>query len=151
MKPGYAIGIIIAVAVIAGGAFALTKKDKTTPASTTSSTSSSTNTTTTPSTTNTTTTDTNAAQSANTISYNGSAFSPSSITVKAGTTLTIKNNSSDALQFESDPHPVHTDNTELNVDLVNPSESKTFTVTKTGTWGYHNHLNPSQKGSIIVQ
>ena len=55
------------------------------------------------------------------------------------------------MQFDSDPHPIHTTNQELNVEIVEPGEVKTFTVTKTGTFGYHNHLNPSQTGKIIIE
>ena len=54
------------------------------------------------------------------------------------------------MQFDSDPHPVHTDDTELNVGHVEPGGSMTFTVNKTGTHGYHNHLNPGDTGTIIA-
>jgi hypothetical protein len=40
---------------------------------------------------------------------------------------------------------------DLNVGLVAAGQSKTFIVTKTGTFGFHNHLNPSQKASITIQ
>jgi plastocyanin len=88
---------------------------------------------------------------ANTITYSNNGFSPSSLTVKSGTTITIKNTSSNSLQFSSDPHPVHTDDPELNLGVISPGQSQTLTVTKTGTHGYHNHLNPSDTGTIIVQ
>lgn len=86
-----------------------------------------------------------------TIVYDGNGFSPSTLTVKAGTKVTIKNTSSEALQMDSNPHPVHTDDTDLNVGAVDPGGSQAFTVTKTGTFGYHNHLDPSQQGTIIIQ
>jgi plastocyanin len=85
------------------------------------------------------------------ITYDGKGFSPSSVTVKAGTTVSIKNTSNEALQFDSDPHPAHTDDTDLNVNFVSPGETKTITAVKTGTFGYHNHLIPSQTGSITIQ
>lgn len=88
---------------------------------------------------------------AGTISYNGSSFSPSSLTVKVGDTIKIANQSSTALSFNSNPHPVHTDEPELNVGAIDAGQSKTFKVTKLGSWGYHNHLNPSQTGTIVVQ
>jgi len=86
----------------------------------------------------------------NTIDFTDSGFSPETITVKAGTVVTVVNQSSAALQFESDPHPTHTNETELNIGVVEQGQSKTFVVTKNGTWGYHNHLDPSQTGSIVV-
>jgi plastocyanin len=88
---------------------------------------------------------------ASTITYDGSNFDISSATIKSGDRVKIVNDSQTALEFDSDPHPVHTDNKELNVDNVKPGESKTFTITKTGTWGFHNHLNASQRGSITVE
>lgn len=85
-----------------------------------------------------------------TITFNGSSFSPSTATVKSGDTVAIKNNSSSSLQFNSNPHPSHTDNSELNVGNVPPGETMTFKLTSKGTWGYHNHLNSGQLGTIIV-
>lgn len=86
-----------------------------------------------------------------TITYDGSNFSASATTMKAGGQVKVVNNSNKTLDFDSDPHPVHTDNAELNAGIINAGESKTFTITKTGTWGYHNHLNARQSGSITVQ
>jgi plastocyanin len=86
-----------------------------------------------------------------TITYNGSGFSPSSVTVPKGGTLTVKNTSTQSVQFDSDPHPVHTDNPELNVGVVSPGQSKSVTVNNPGTWGVHNHLDPSQKATVVIQ
>jgi plastocyanin len=93
----------------------------------------------------------NTAKSSVTISYVKGGFNPASVTVKSGGTVTIKNDSSEQLEFNSNPHPVHTDNPELNVGSIAPGQSKTITVVKVGTWGYHNHLDPSDQGTIIVQ
>lgn len=85
------------------------------------------------------------------ITYTNSGYSPAEITVKSGTTVTIKNESSRNMQFDSDPHPAHTTNEELNVETVKPGQTQTFVVKRTGTFGYHNHLNASQTGTIIVE
>jgi len=90
-------------------------------------------------------------QASATITFSNSGFTPSKTTVKSGDTVAIKNTSSSDVQMESDPHPAHTDDTDLNVGLVNPGQTKTFTVTKTGTFGFHNHLNPSDTGRITIQ
>lgn len=97
------------------------------------------------------TTSSSQTPAAATITYSESGFSPATVSVKSGDTVAITNSGKGQLQFESDPHPVHTDNPELNVGAVASGQTKTFTVTKTGTWGYHNHLSPSDKGSITVQ
>lgn len=86
-----------------------------------------------------------------TITYEDTGFAPSVLTVRSGETVVVKNASASYMQFQSHPHPVHTDNTELNVGTVAPGESKTFTPTKTGTWGYHNHLDFSQMGTLVVE
>ena len=86
-----------------------------------------------------------------TITYSDTGFSPSTLTVKSGDSVTVTNISSSELQMESDPHPAHTDNGDLNAGEIQSSQSKTFTVTKTGTFGYHNHLKPDAQGSITIK
>jgi plastocyanin len=86
-----------------------------------------------------------------TITYDGKTFSSSVSSVNSGDSIKVVNSSSDDLDFDSDPHPVHTDDPELNAGAIAPGQSKTFTVTKKGTWGYHNHLNSSQHGEITVK
>jgi plastocyanin len=91
------------------------------------------------------------AKSSATITYNGTDFSPSSVTVTSGGSIKVINDSSAELDFDSDPHPVHTDNPELNAGDIIGGKSKTFTVKTKGEWGYHNHHNPTQGGTIIVE
>src|SRR5688500_14295423 len=50
-----------------------------------------------------------------TITYDGDRFSASRTTVKSGDRVKVVNNSNNGLQFSSDPHPTHTDNSDLNV------------------------------------
>ncbi len=95
--------------------------------------------------------DTSSATAAATITYNDGGFSPNSVTVKAGEVIEVKNTSSRGVQFDSDPHPVHSDNKELNIDIISPGTSKKFKVSTKGTWGFHNHLDPTQSGSITVE
>jgi len=91
------------------------------------------------------------AKVAATIIYSDNGFEPASVTVKSGDTLQVTNSSSRNVQFDSDPHPAHTDNSELNVGVVTMGKSTTFVVTKSGTFGFHNHLKSSDKGSITVE
>lgn len=91
------------------------------------------------------------AEVAATITYDGSAFQPSDVEVKAGANVKVTNDSSEALEFGSDPHPTHTDNPELNTGDIPPHESKTITLNEKGEWGFHNHYDPSQRGSITVK
>src|SRR2546421_12680900 len=58
-----------------------------------------------------------------TIVYSDSGFSPAVTTVKAGGLVAIKNTSSSNMQLDSGPHPVHTDDNDLNVGLVSVGET----------------------------
>lgn len=146
--------IVIAVILIAvGGALALAKNSKGNDSSSTPATSS-----TTPSDSSTAPSPEPSAATSNsgqsdmaTITYTDNGFSGGTLTVKSGSQITVKNNAKNSLQFNSDPHPAHTDDPELNIGIIRPGESKTITLTKTGSHGYHNHLNEDEKGTIIVQ
>lgn len=85
-----------------------------------------------------------------TITYTDQGFSPVTLTVKKGATVRVVNNASDPLEFSSDNHPTHQDNSELNMDVLNAGESGSFTVTKTGEYGFHDHLNAANEGSLTV-
>ncbi|HSX44430.1 MAG TPA: cupredoxin domain-containing protein [Candidatus Saccharimonadales bacterium] len=135
--------IIAALIIIGGGAFAFTRSKDKKVTNTTSNTAPTTSTNNSPAAST-------PAASGNTITYTNNGFSPASLTVKANSQVTIKNTSSQSLQFDSDPHPQHTDDLELNVGILGPGESQTITVTKTGSHGYHNHLNPDDTGTLIV-
>jgi plastocyanin len=91
------------------------------------------------------------AVAAATITYSDDGFSPTSVKIKAGETVKIKNTSSRAVEFSSDPHPVHTDNRELNLGPIQAGESVNLKVMNKGTWGYHNHLDENESGTIVVE
>lgn len=138
----FIIGIIIVVILGVGGYVIFRSPSKADTANTRTST-----TTQSPS----TDTSTTKVSSSATITFDGSKFSPDTLTVPSGTVLTLKNTSSTDVQMDSDPHPVHTDDTDLNVGLVASGQSKTFTVTKTGTFGFHDHLDQTIQGKITIQ
>jgi plastocyanin len=85
------------------------------------------------------------------ITYTDEGFSPSVLIVDAGQTITIENESSRDLQFSSDQHPTHTQNEELNAEILPPGETQTLRLDERGTWGYHDHLNPGETGEVIVE
>jgi len=87
------------------------------------------------------------------VTYNGSVFSPSTLTIKKGDSVTFKNTSTGKMSVASDPHPTHTNYPEFD-QYKSPERGKssyTFVFQKTGNWGYHNHLNPDAVGTIVVQ
>lgn len=85
-----------------------------------------------------------------TITYTNNGFEPNSLTVKKGTVVTVNNESSRNVQFSSNDHPAHTDNTEMNLGTLAPGESDSYTATAVGTWGYHDHLDENETGTITV-
>ncbi|OGD90647.1 hypothetical protein A3D07_01590 [Candidatus Curtissbacteria bacterium RIFCSPHIGHO2_02_FULL_42_15] len=93
----------------------------------------------------------NVPVSGNLITYTDSGFSPAQVSVKVGDTVTFKNDSKANIQVNSAPHPAHTQFPELNIGSIATGESKTVTFTTAGTKKYHNHLNPSQTGTIVVE
>lgn len=131
MKNSVIIFAVVALIVLGGAGFALTRDPKTATSDNNS-------------------TQTPAPRGTEVITYTNDGFSPSTITVKAGSTFTVRNNSSRVLQFDSNPHPQHTDNPELNIGSISPGKSQTITVQTTGSFKYHNHLNDSHQGTLIV-
>lgn len=87
------------------------------------------------------------------ITYTNGVFSPDSVTINSGDQVQFLNtDTSKSVNVASDPHPTHTDLPILNIGVIGVGQSSAaVTLTKTGTFGYHNHLSSSQKGTIIVK
>jgi len=91
-----------------------------------------------------------------TITFSDEGVSPSPVKVKAGGSIKWVNNSSAKIQIGSDPHPTHTTNAQITgsqfvIELAPGQSSDSVKVTKTGTWGYHDHLNPVVRGKVVVE
>lgn len=91
------------------------------------------------------------AQNTQIISLYANGFSPNNLTVKAGTAVKWINKSGAVAQVDSDPHPVHTSYPPMNFAPFSDGSSVELVFDKPGSYHYHNHLNPSQTGSITVQ
>lgn len=105
------------------------------------------------------------AKTAVTVSFDGKAFSPSTVTVDAGTTVVFRNDSSSPFWPASDIHPTHTlyDGSSLAQHCKNGSssfdscggissgDSYSFTFDKVGSWKYHDHLHARNVGTVIVK
>lgn len=85
------------------------------------------------------------------ITISSTGFSPKSITIKAGESITWTNNDSSNHTVNSAPHPAHTDYPLLNLGVIKNGESKSLAFPKAGTYKYHDHLNPSLFGSVTVE
>lgn len=98
---------------------------------------------------------TSLAQSSVTVTFSDSGVDFATVTVKSGGTVTWTNSGSNTIAVASNPHPTHTDNQELtngqSTLQLTPGASATVTLSKKGTWGYHNHLDLSVGGKVVVE
>lgn len=143
MSKNTTIVVIIAIALIIGIGALVATRPKATPSNSTTTTIATPSTSSTPTTT--------PATASTTVKFDGNGFSPAMATVKSGSQITFENDSNQTIQVESDPHPTHTDNPQLNIGTIAPGASKSATLTTTGNWGYHDHLDPSLTGRVTVQ
>lgn len=87
-----------------------------------------------------------------TVTHNDSGFSPKSVTVKVGDTVRFTNASDDLMWVASDFHPTHTKLSGFDEkNAAGKGGSYEFIFTKSGTWSYHNHIQTSETGSVIVE
>lgn len=94
------------------------------------------------------------------VTFTDNGFTPSTLTVKKGTAVVFVNNSSSSFWPASAPHPVHNaypttggcvGSTFDACQAIGPGGRWSFTFDIAGTWKYHDHLNPSFFGTIVVQ
>lgn len=95
-----------------------------------------------------------------TVTATDSGYSPSTITIKAGDTVIFKNGSSQPVWTASAVHPTHkaypttggcVGSTFDACQGIQPGRSWSFKFDIAGSWKYHNHLNPGQTGTVVVQ
>lgn len=78
-------------------------------------------------------------------------FEPGALKIKVGTKVTWMNKSGATATVNSDPHPTHTLWPFLNLGKFEDGSSVSATFDSAGTYTYHNHLNPSQTGTVVVE
>ena len=85
------------------------------------------------------------------ITYDGSKYSPATITIKTGDIIVFKNTSAASFWPASGPHPTHTNYPEFDPkQAVAAGKTYEFKFTKVGTWAFHDHLNPAARGTVTV-
>jgi len=100
------------------------------------------------------------------ITYTDDGFAPETATIKQGDEVTWNNNSSLDMWPATAMHPTHTvypgsdiekcgTAEEVNIfdacREIAPGSSYSFIFDEIGTWNYHNHLNPTKFGSVVVE
>ena len=84
------------------------------------------------------------------ITKNG--FVPATLQVSSGTKVIWVNKDSAPHQVSSDPYPDHTTLPGLHAEKPLASEQTySYTFSKTGTWTYHDYLNPSLSATVQVK
>lgn len=109
---------------------------------------------------------TSAASAPVTVTYTDSGFSPKTVDIAVGTSVTFVNNSSHRMWVASNNHPSHTlyDGTNLQqhcsngtstsfdeCTAVSAGASYSYTFAKAGTFPYHNHTQANDNGTVVVK
>ena len=103
------------------------------------------------------------SNSSATVTYDGSKFTPATVTIAKGGTVHFVA-SSGSIWVASDVHPSHTDfdgtsraqhcaagyTGPVPFDQCAAGSSYSFTFNKSGTFTYHNHVNAGATGTVIV-
>ncbi|MCH7951221.1 cupredoxin domain-containing protein [Patescibacteria group bacterium] len=88
----------------------------------------------------------------NTVVYTDAGFSPSAITVQAGTAVTFVNESSGVMWVASAVHPTHQNLRGFDqLKSTGHGTSYSYTFTQAGEWKYHDHRSPGETGTVVVQ
>lgn len=86
-----------------------------------------------------------------TISINSSGdYSSYNLSINRGDTVKWVNNDNTNHEPASDPHPQHTLYPGFDSNGIGPGGSWSFVFSNSGSWGWHDHLFPSKKGTITV-
>lgn len=87
-----------------------------------------------------------------TVDYTNQGYSPAVARLHTGDTVIFVNGSTHPMWIASDPHPVHSAYPEFDAKRsYAPGESYSFTFEKAGSWGYHNHLQPTDAGKVVIE
>ena len=85
------------------------------------------------------------------VSMTDAGYVPSVVTIKKGDIVKFTNNGTKSNWPASAPHPTHTDYPAFDPKKgVAVGESWSFTFDQVGRWPFHNHLNSTRFGAIIV-
>lgn len=86
------------------------------------------------------------------VTYTDDGYFPAAVEIKLGDTVVFVNESSRDMWAASDPHPAHTNLPTFDqFGFGKPGEQYLYTFDQIGVWEYHDHINPSAVGTVIVQ
>ncbi len=90
-------------------------------------------------------------KNANEITLTSSGFSPATITIKAGEKVVWKNESGGPATVDSAQHPTHLVYPKLNLGRFEDGEELSLVFDEPGKYNYHDHLNASRFGTVVVE
>jgi len=85
-----------------------------------------------------------------TVILSSSGFKPQNITIKSGTKVLWTNKSGGVATVNSAIHPTHLVYPPLNLGQFEEGKIVELVFDKPGTYNYHDHLNPSRIGTVVV-
>jgi len=85
------------------------------------------------------------------VSLTDSGFDPKSITIKISTQVVWVNDTQATGNVSSAVHPTHEEYPPLNLGNFEPGETISLVFTEPGTYKYHDHLNPTKFGTVVVE
>lgn len=86
-----------------------------------------------------------------TVTVTSAGFSPSTVTIKSGTRVIWINKSGGSVTVNSAGHPTHLLYPALNLGEFGNDSSVQLVFDKPDTYKYHDHLHPSNTGTVVVQ
>lgn len=87
----------------------------------------------------------------NVVILTSTGFEPKTITVKVGEEVVWKNQSGETATVDSAVHPTHRVYPRLNLGNFEDGEEHRLVFDKAGRYNYHDHLNPSRFGTVVVE
>lgn len=86
-----------------------------------------------------------------TVNATASGFEPKTVNVKVGSKVTWVNKSGGVADVSSAKHPTHLVYPPLNLGNFADGASVSLVFKDKGTFKYHNHLDASQTGEVVVE
>lgn len=79
-------------------------------------------------------------------------FTPKLLTIRQGSTVTFRSETNNAFWPASNLHPEHSIYAEFDpMRPLEPKEEWSFVFTRTGVWGFHDHIRSYFTGTITVK
>lgn len=85
------------------------------------------------------------------VTIDGGVLNPVEVTINVGDSIVWLNKDTTVRKIASDPHPSHSALPELLSPDLAANQTYSFKFMTAGTWAYHDHLNPTLKGTVVVK